>query len=712
MNRDRLMTLIAPIVLGLISFFVVVGPLPLNPLNVSWLNGWDPQQEYFGWAIYRNGPWQFPLGLNPNFGLEFGSSIVYSDSIPLLALAFKLINFALPASFQYFGIWNLICFVLQSVFAWKLTEIFIKDKWILVLSTCLFVFAPVFLWKIGSSNSLISQFLILAALYLIFQKKNSKNSYPWLLLLVIAEGIHFYIFSMIAALWFAALLQKIYIEKQVTYLQALYQFIITLLVIGLMGWQFGYFAVGAGSATTGNYGLGAMNVLAPINASGWSYFIPSIPITPFNYAQSNVILNSVEGMNFLGAGSILAAMIAGVGVIKHKIPAFSWFKNYPFLFLSLFGLSLLAISNKVGIGPMNFNFPLPEKIMVLASMFRASGRMFWPVYYVLVLGSLVIISRTFKKHVAIFIIGCCALMQIIDTSAQWLPERSALAQASNSPSRNQLKNAFWDEAGKKYLELVRAPARNNSYDWALFAQYAAIKKMATNSVFLARYDETKLVEFNRTLDEVIASGQYKPSSLYVVDDGEIIPVLLGLDQSKHLFARIDDYNILAPLWKECISCTPSDNFDEYVDFLGLLKAQRRFNFSDRPSDRLSLALLSKGWEKPEPWGVWSGNKKVRLTIPVPLQGKSVLNLELRALISKNLPFQEVKVFVDNEFFEKFTLSHGDGNKINLKLSEKLKQKKFIVLDLELPNAAKPIDLGITRDDERLLAIGLVSLGWD
>ena len=72
----------------------------------------------------------------------------------------------------------------------------------------------------------------------------------------------------------------------------------------------------------------------------------------------------------------------------------------------------------------------------------------------------------------------------------------------------------------------------------------------------------------------------------------------------------------------------------------------------------------------------------------------------------------MKVFVDNEFFEKFTLSHGDGNKINLKLSEKLKQKKFIVLDLELPNAAKPIDLGITRDDERLLAIGLVSLGWD
>ena len=236
--------------------------------------------------------------------------------------------------------------------------------------------------------------------------------------------------------------------------------------------------------------------------------------------------------------------------------------------------------------------------------------------------------------------------------------------------------------------------------------------MATNSVFLARYDETKLVEFNRTLDEVIASGQYKPSSLYVVDDGEIIPVLLGLDQSKHLFARIDDYNVLAPLWKECISCTPSDNFDEYVDFLGLLKAQRKFNFSDRPSDRLSLALLSKGWEKPEPWGVWSGNKKVRLTIPVPLQGKSVLNLELRALISKNLPLQEVKVFVDDEFFEKFTLSHGDGNKINLKLSEKIKQKKFIVLDLELPNAAKPIDLGITRDDERLLAIGLVSLGWD
>lgn len=712
MTRNRLTPLFAPIVLGLISFFVVVGPLPLNPTNVSWLNGWDPQQEYFGWAIYRNGPWQFPLGLNPNFGMEFGSSIVYSDSIPILALVFKFINFALPESFQYFGIWNLICFVLQSVFAWKLVEIFIKDKWILILSTCLFVFAPVFLWKIGSSNSLISQFLILAALYLIFQKKTSSNSYQWLLLLVLAEGIHFYIFSMIAALWLADFLQKIYIKKQVTHLQALYQLTITMLVIGFMGWQFGYFAVGAGSAATGNYGLGAMNVMAPINPSGWSYFIPSIPVTPFNYAQSNMILNSVEGMNFLGAGSILAAMIAGVGVVKYQTPVFSWFKNYPFLFLSLIGLSLLAISNKVGMGPMNFNFPLPEKIVVLASMFRASGRMFWPVYYILVLSSLIIIGRTFKRPLAILIIGSCALIQIFDTSAQWLPERYVLEQASSSPLKSQLKSAFWDEAGKKYSELVRVPARNNSYDWALFAQYAAINKMSTNSVFLARYDEIKLVEFNRVLDGVIASGQYKPSSLYVVDDSEIIPVLLGLDQSKHLFAQIDGYSVLAPFWKECTSCTSSGKFAEYVNFLDILSAQNQFNFSDRPSDRFSLALLSKGWEKPEPWGVWSGSKKVRLTIPVPVQGKNTLNLEFRALVSKNLPSQEVKVFIDNVLFEKFTLNHGDGNKINLNLSEKLKQKKFIVLDFELPNAAKPIDLGITIDDERLLAIGLVSLSWN
>ena len=711
-SKNNFKILLVPILLGVVSFFVTVGPLPLDPSNVYWLSGWDPQQEYFGWAIYRNGPWEFPFGLNTNFGMEFGSSIVYSDSIPVVAILFKLLNYFLPENFQYYGLWNLISFIGQGVFAWLLLSIFTRDKWVLALSTCLFLFAPPFLWKIGSSNSLISQFLILAALYLIFKKGNSNYFYHWLILLVLAEGIHFYIFSMVGILWFVDLLQKVWIDKRLDKPQAFRQILTVLVAILFWGWQFGYFAVGAGSAATGNYGLGAMNVLAPFNSSGWSYVIPAIPQTPFNFVQSNLILNNVEGMNYLGAGSLLLLLIAVVGLVKNKSYITSWFKNYPFIFLGLLSLSLLAVSNKVSIGPLNFTFPLPEKVVGIASMFRASGRMFWPVYYMIVLSSLVLVFRSYKKPLAVLMIGACALIQIFDTHAQWSSERNVLQRASMESPKNILASSFWKVAGNKYSELIRVPAKNNLYDWALFSRYAAANKMATNSVFLARFDENKLLDLNKALDKDISNGQYRSSGLYIIEDGGIIPVLMNLDQSKHLFARIDGYNVLAPNWKSCVSCLPNERFDEYTGLIHQLNGMQSYRFSDRDIDRISRTLLSRGWGNPESWGVWSGSGNVQMVVPSSLGENKTLTIELRALISKDLPAQEVNISINSQPIRKYILTQGAGNKIELKIPKQLQKQGFLVLDFYLPNAARPADLGIAADDERLLAIGIVSAAWN
>ena len=42
--------------------------------------------------MLKNDFWRFPLGSNPNFGDEFGNSIIFSDSIPILAFFFKFIS--------------------------------------------------------------------------------------------------------------------------------------------------------------------------------------------------------------------------------------------------------------------------------------------------------------------------------------------------------------------------------------------------------------------------------------------------------------------------------------------------------------------------------------------------------------------------------------------------------------------------------------------
>ncbi len=47
-----------------------------------------------------------------------------------------------------FGLWILICFLLQSLFAWKLLSLFTQERWLLLIGSLFFIFAPVCLFRL------------------------------------------------------------------------------------------------------------------------------------------------------------------------------------------------------------------------------------------------------------------------------------------------------------------------------------------------------------------------------------------------------------------------------------------------------------------------------------------------------------------------------------------------------------------------------------
>ena len=109
--------------LSLILTSIFNGFETLNFNNTQWLFSEDDRSAHqLGWYFFKNDIWRFPLGSNPNFGDQIGNSIIYSDSIPILALFFKSINFLLPEQFQYISIWILICFFFTGCF--KLSSYF------------------------------------------------------------------------------------------------------------------------------------------------------------------------------------------------------------------------------------------------------------------------------------------------------------------------------------------------------------------------------------------------------------------------------------------------------------------------------------------------------------------------------------------------------------------------------------------------------------
>ena len=107
----------------LISFLFLlcfIGPKNIFFQSTQWLhNGQDASLHQLGWYFFKNDIWRFPLGNNPNYGETFGSSIVYTDSIPFFAIIFKFLKFFIPGNFQYFSLWYFITLYLQLFISFK-----------------------------------------------------------------------------------------------------------------------------------------------------------------------------------------------------------------------------------------------------------------------------------------------------------------------------------------------------------------------------------------------------------------------------------------------------------------------------------------------------------------------------------------------------------------------------------------------------------------
>ena len=85
--------------------------------NSNWLSSRDMTADLISWQYFKNDIWRFPIGSNPNYGMDIASGIVFSGSVPFLSVIFKLFGNFLPNDFHFFSLWIFFCFFLQSYIA-------------------------------------------------------------------------------------------------------------------------------------------------------------------------------------------------------------------------------------------------------------------------------------------------------------------------------------------------------------------------------------------------------------------------------------------------------------------------------------------------------------------------------------------------------------------------------------------------------------------
>lgn len=457
---------IAAAFLGVLAFLIIYEITPLLVTNDNWIMaGYDESdilQHYAGWVGFRNSNWGFPLGLARNIAAGDGTIISFTDSIPIVAIFFKLFRKLLPKTFQYFGIYGLLCFILQGISAFKLLRFKSKSDTYSLIGTVLFLFSPIMLERNFRHTALASHWIILFAIYIYFRHKEKPNAFSYIymmLLEVLSVGIHPYFLPMVACFSLLCLIEDVRHKRVMPIAMFLSGFAITY----LFGWIIGVLGHGV-SPSRRDYGFYSMNLNALFNPRSLGGYNWSRLLKIRHLIRGNIY----ESFNYLGVGVFLMLMaILVVKVLFGKIKLAnikSKLVTNCFLMLVCMCLCLFAISNVITFNDkILLEFPLPRSLLYLCNIFRASSRLFWPVFYLIFIYALYEIwgwTHFFQKERVYFVLTLLIIIQLVDLS-------SVIKQKHNvmSSHKHYADSLFCDNALKKIAE------NSNSFVLEKFSDY-------------------------------------------------------------------------------------------------------------------------------------------------------------------------------------------------------------------------------------------------
>jgi len=508
-------------------FLLIFGAKILQPTFIEWSMHDDAAQHFLGWHFFRSEPWSFPLGAIKSLQYPHGTSLVYTDSIPLLAIPLKFFSSLLPNPFQYHGLWLLGCYILQGFFASRLLGLATKNPLLNLLGTSFFLMSPVLVQRAGGHEALAGHWLILAALYLYFQANTRKNSIKWIFVLLAASLVHCYLLVMTVVIWMGYLLKQLIEGKRKSVLPVMATAVISLIPPFLAMWAVGYFVMNVAEITGKGFGYFSMNLLAPVNPAPYNLaFVNNKPLAANGQA---------EGFNYLGFGLLLLIVISIYEFLRQK-EAYVAKRDLP-LALAASVLTGLALSNKITLSDLTlFEIDLPRFLDGAFNIIQSSGRMFWPVSYILMLAAIAIVVKYNSLKRAGALLLFFAAVQAVDFFP-WYRNINLDKEILQNP----LQSDSWRRIAEKINHLVFVPADTHGDEYVWFAYLAAHHKKTFNAAYAARSPIRK--DYKAQLVAEFKKGKSQNDALYVIFNDYYYKPAASADFT---YGVLDGYPIIAP----------------------------------------------------------------------------------------------------------------------------------------------------------------------
>jgi len=616
---------------GLVGFATYVYAIRfrgLNPTDVSWIfrdaigdvAGFDSTANYLGWEFFRRGDLlTWPLGRSTLLGPESGSSIAMTDSLPLLGIPAKYLTWWIDRPLQYFGIWILLCFVLQAVVAGRILNRFISSHAAVLTAVTMFPLLPVYLSRIGVHTPLSGQWVVLAGIGLLLSERNIW--WRWPLLVAIGVAVQPYLGAMVMLLCLSRLVGDACAQRRITKHIALIAGTAFTSAVATAH-QVGLFVFGGGSLSAGGVGDFSANVMSlvdPLSDSSeshtvaWSRYLllPNIEDRVYQY----------EGFGFVGTGVVLLALVASVitmyrvltrksalviaslviaaSLLLSKIPSISLIAlsgllialtvfvrehlhavNQRIGFGVVVAVSvLLALSNVVVMGSYEFEYAWPSSVTEVFSIVRVTGRFVWVITYLSVLAAVIALAQLIRtRWLLIGVLVVCLVVQVADANYGIYRQRELLS-GNRTPAG--LSSALWSELADRYTTfsfVLPKPSPNLSNPnpgedqstlnddfwlakrvlWADLGEFAAYRGIRLNAFYFGRDPMNLYEREGADLARAVTRSDYRNDTLYVFIDSALWNEAKSKRRPQDVVGLLDGIPIVAPNLASCVTCTLVD----------------------------------------------------------------------------------------------------------------------------------------------------------
>lgn len=583
--------------LGALVFLILYGVRVLDPTCVDWIlnnPSPDPAQHYLGWVFYRRSGWHLPyLGANYSAIYPYRTSILYTDSIPLLAVLGKLLGGVLPARFQYLGLWGLFCYAMQGGLAQALIARVggvrpgdTAKNWASVLGAGVLVLFPALNIRMFAHTALAANWLVLLALWLWLCAEQSENRPTaaklclwWGILGLLCAGIHLYYLPMVGMVLVAACVQRA-LEKRGPAA-------VVLPVASFCGAALAeLFVLGAFAANFAGYSNGYLS-----GADLANLFVPGLGA-------------SWEQEIYAGLGTTIAVVLALAGLLVQHKQAGAFFRRHKNVVIAALVLLVLdaiaAMGNTVTFaGRTLFTVPIPQALMDFWAMFSSCARLAWLAGMLLAVAACGLVLR-FWQGAAAVLLALCAAAQGFGQRAELAKRFAAYHDAAYYENTTQLTDPAWEQlaASGQFTHLAFASFDFEHDEFWDLAAFAADHGWTSNSFYMGHMDGN--------LAAVTLAGEMNalaPDTLYAFVDED---ALARNDFALHYY-RLDGV-LLGSV--EPIDGLTEESADTAPAHTMTLEKSSVINGT---ADADGVVLSSGGELLTEAWMLFPGNYRVTLT---------------------------------------------------------------------------------------------------